>query len=232
MYLGALRKPAACRLPGVPVGNVSPGLHCRFLQPPTAVDVDPLNKVLWRARDGTQNWSQNSIRQSTRLPCQATIRSPLMPLCQHFASALADNNMITHDSGSLWIATPSTHGFFIRYLPPVSQRPENVEFQFLSLRSVTNQTFSAAIRAARKASFRAVSRVRFGVSIPERYGNSLSNRRSLSESLGVDGFTLQAFFAQDRTVDPAAGPFPERDAGLEWGNSFGGFASQDECLTI
>jgi hypothetical protein len=73
--------------------------------------------------------------------------------------------------------------------------PENVGSQFLSLlQSGSLQTFSAAILAVKKASFRAVLRAMLGVLTPERYGNSLRSAFSL-RSLGVDGFTLQAFSA-------------------------------------
>jgi hypothetical protein len=48
------------------------------------------------------------------------------------------------------------------------------------LQSVRSQTFSVAFWDLKKAGFRAVLRVRLGVPIPERYANSLSERRSLS----------------------------------------------------
>jgi hypothetical protein len=62
-----------------------------------------------------------------------------------------------------------------------SNLPENVCSRLLSLLQTRRiQTFSAATWPARNASFRAVLRIRLGVSTPERSGNSLSGRRSLS----------------------------------------------------
>jgi hypothetical protein len=61
--------------------------------------------------------------------------------------------------------------------------PENVCARFLSLlQSSSPQTVSAGMAAAKKASLRAVLRDRLGVLCPERYVNSLSERRSLSEA--------------------------------------------------
>ena len=62
--------------------------------------------------------------------------------------------------------------------------PEKFGSQYLSLlQSIPSQTFSAELRALKKASVRAVLRIRLGVDNPERYGN-LSQNGVLSPELG------------------------------------------------
>jgi acyl-CoA synthetase (AMP-forming)/AMP-acid ligase II len=74
--------------------------------------------------------------------------------------------------------------------------PENVCSRLLSLlQSVSSQTFSVEFRAPKKARFRAVLRVGLGVRRPERYGESLSERRFLSEAWGLADL-LYKFFPQ------------------------------------
>jgi hypothetical protein len=105
-------------------------------------------------------------------------------------------------STTLTSKSPVIGGLLFAFNCPVGVSvPENVRTQFLSLlQTDTSQTFSAAIWAARKASFQAVLSVRLGVSAPERYGNCLSERRSLSELWESTDLLYKPFSLFDHNV--------------------------------
>jgi hypothetical protein len=113
------------------------------------------------------------------------LRLSAQPIGATVNASPASTRVTTHDWGHCGSLL-----FDVRLFHPlpcaVSQRPENVRTQFLSLlQSLTRQTFSVEFRAAKKASFRAVLRIRLGVRYPERYEKSLSERPSLSEARGL-----------------------------------------------
>jgi hypothetical protein len=73
-------------------------------------------------------------------------------------------------------------------------RSERVRAQFLSLlQSGFLQIFSVEFWTAEKPRPRAVLRGRLGVRQPERYGKSLSERRSLSEAWGLPDLVYKLF---------------------------------------
>src|SRR3954469_8429775 len=101
------------------------------------------------------------------------LRLSAQPIGATVNASPASSRVTTHDWGHCGSLL-----FDVRLFHPlpcaVSQRPENVRTQFLSLlQSGPSQTFSADFGAGKKARFRAVLRVRLGVQNPERYGKSL-----------------------------------------------------------
>ena len=75
---------------------------------------------------------------------------------------------------------------------------------------------SVVIRTAEKARFRAVLRVGLGVRIPERYGNSLSERRILSEAWGLADLVYKLFSQQIQQFRVRA-----RGVSRDWGDRDG-----------
>jgi hypothetical protein len=77
---------------------------------------------------------------------------------------------------------------------PPCAAPENVCFRLLSLlQSVPLEPISVKIHVGKKARFRAVLRARLGVPNPERYANSLSERRTLSGAWGLADLVYKLF---------------------------------------
>jgi hypothetical protein len=103
------------------------------------------------------------------------------------------------NSGSSSIAAPAIWLFYS--LPSAVRCPENVGSRFLPLlQSVPIQPISIKIQVCKKSRFRAVLRARLGVPNPERYANSLSERRTLSGAWGLSDLVYKLFVAYFQAV--------------------------------